>query len=96
MTKYEVAQRLRDARLAAGLSRSEVAKTINRTAKAARWRAVIYSVSVTGILIGFFLYDVLNPAVGWLRRHKNSARLQPCGTKGKEREMRNLLPPIIS
>ena len=24
--------------------------------------------------------------------HKNSARLQPCGTKGKEREMRNLLP----
>ena len=27
-----------------------------------------YSVSVTGILIGCFLYDVLNPAVGWLRR----------------------------
>ena len=24
--------------------------------------------------------------------HKNSARLQPCGTKEKEREMRNLLP----
>ena len=24
--------------------------------------------SVTGILIGCFLYDVLNPAVGWLRR----------------------------
>ena len=23
---------------------------------------------------------------------KNSARRQPCGTKGKEREMRNLLP----
>ena len=46
MTKYEVAQRLRDARLAAGA----------------------YSVSVTGILIGCFLYDVLNPAVGWLRR----------------------------
>ena len=50
MTKYEVAQHLRDARLAAGLSRSEVAKTINRTAKAARWWAVIYSVSVTGII----------------------------------------------
>ena len=33
MTKYEVAQRLRDARLAAGLSRSEVAKTINRSIK---------------------------------------------------------------
>ena len=27
--------------------------------------------------------------------HKNSARLQPCGTKEKEREMRNLFPPII-
>lgn len=24
--------------------------------------------SVTGILIGCFLYDVLNPTVGWLRR----------------------------
>ena len=36
-------------------------------------------------------------AVGWLRRHKNSARRQPCGTnrKEKEREMRNLFPPII-
>ena len=45
---------------------------------------------------GGHIYDVLNPAVGWLRRHKNSARLQPCGTKGKEREMRNLFPPIIS
>ena len=56
MTKYEVAQRLRDARLAAGLSRSEVAKTINRTAKAARWWAVIYSVSVTGLLIGGGVY----------------------------------------
>lgn len=32
-------------------------------------RAVIYSVSVTGILIGFSLYDMLNPTVGWLRRH---------------------------
>ena len=74
MTKYEVAQRLRDARLAAGLSRSEVAKTINRTAKAARWWAVIYSVSVTGILIGFSLYDVLNPAMGWLRQHAEAAQ----------------------
>ena len=27
--------------------------------------------------------------------HKNSARRQPCGTKEKEREMRNLFPPII-
>ena len=74
MTKYEVAQRLRDARLAAGLSRSEVAKTINRTAKAARWWAVIYSVSVTGILIGFSLYDVLSPAAGWLRQHAEAAQ----------------------
>ena len=31
-------------------------------------RAVIYSVSVTGLLIGGYIYDVLNPAVGWLRR----------------------------
>lgn len=31
-------------------------------------RAVVYSVSVTGILIGLFLFDVLNPAVGWFQR----------------------------
>lgn len=36
--------------------------------KGRRWWAGAYSVSVTGILIGCFLYDVLNPTVGWLRR----------------------------
>ena len=41
-----------------------------RIQQLSKWlrRAVIYSVSVTGILIGGFLYDVLNPTVGWLRR----------------------------
>lgn len=40
---------------------------IHQLSRWLRW-AVIYSVSVTGILIGLFLYDVLNPAVGWFRR----------------------------
>lgn len=31
-------------------------------------RAVVYSVSITGILVGLFLYDALNPTVGWFRR----------------------------
>ena len=31
-------------------------------------RAVIYSVSITGILVGLFLYDALNPTVGWFQR----------------------------
>ena len=37
----------------------------------------------------------LTPPWDGLGGHKNSARLQPCGTKEKEREMRNLFPPII-
>lgn len=47
-----------------------LAEKDGRIQQLGKWlrRAVIYSVSVTGILIGFFLYDVLNPAVGWLRR----------------------------
>ena len=41
-----------------------------RIQQLSKWlrRAVIYSVSVTGILIGGCIYDVLNPTVGWLRR----------------------------
>lgn len=41
-----------------------------RIQQLSKWlrRAVIYSVSVTGILIGGCIYDVLNPAVGWLRQ----------------------------
>lgn len=47
-----------------------LAEKDRRIQQLSKWlrRAVIYSVSVTGILIGFSLYDVLNPAVGWLRR----------------------------
>lgn len=40
---------------------------IHQLSRWLRW-VVIYSVSVTGILIGLFLFDVLNPAVGWFRR----------------------------
>lgn len=48
-----------------------LAEKDGRIRQLSRWlrRAVVYSVSVTGILMGLFLYDVLNPAVGWLRRH---------------------------
>ncbi len=46
---------------------TEKDRRIRQLSRWLRW-AVIYSVSVTGILIGLFLYDVLNPAVGWLRR----------------------------
>lgn len=48
-----------------------LAEKDRRIQQLGKWlrRAVIYSVSVTGILMGLFLYDVLNPAVGWLRRH---------------------------
>lgn len=51
-----------------------------RIQQLSKWlrRAVIYSVSVTGILIGFSLYDVLNPTVGWLRQHAEAAQ----GMKG--------------
>ncbi len=47
-----------------------LAEKDGRIRQLSRWlrRTVIYSVSVTGILMGLFLYDVLNPAVGWLRR----------------------------
>lgn len=44
---------------------------IQQLGKWLRW-AVIYSVSVTGILVGLFLYDVLNPAVGWFQRQMAS------------------------
>lgn len=40
---------------------------IRQLGKWLRW-SVIYSVSITGILVGLFLYDVLNPAVGWFQR----------------------------
>lgn len=52
---------------------TEKDRRIQHLGKWLRW-AVIYSVSVTGILIGFSLYDVLNPAVGWLRRHAEAAQ----------------------
>lgn len=47
-----------------------LAEKDRRIQQLGKWlrRAVIYSVSATGILIGGFLYDVLNPTVGWLRR----------------------------
>ena len=46
---------------------AEKDRRIQHLGKWLRW-AVVYSVSVTGILIGLFLCDVLSPAVGWLRR----------------------------
>lgn len=46
---------------------AEKDRRIQQLSKWLRW-AVIYSVSVTGLLIGGCIYDVLNPAVGWLRR----------------------------
>lgn len=52
---------------------AEKDRRIQHLGKWLRW-AVVYSVSVTGILIGLFLCDVLNPAVGWLRRHAEAAR----------------------
>lgn len=57
-----------------------LAEKDRRIQQLGKWlrRAVIYSVSVTGILIGFSLYDVLNPAVGWLRQHAEAAQ----GIKG--------------
>lgn len=47
-----------------------LAEKDRRIQQLSKWlrRAVIYSVSVTGLLIGGCIYDVLNPAVGWLRR----------------------------
>lgn len=47
-----------------------LAEKDRRIQQLSKWlrRAVIYSVSVTGILIGGCIYDVLNPTVGWLRR----------------------------
>lgn len=57
-----------------------LAEKDRRIRQLSRWlrRTVIYSVSVTGILIGFSLYDLLNPAVGWLRQHAEAAQ----GMKG--------------
>lgn len=57
-----------------------LAEKDRRIQQLGKWlrRAVIYSVSVTGILIGFSLYDVLNPTVGWLRQHVEAAQ----GMKG--------------
>lgn len=52
---------------------AEKDRRIQHLGKWLRW-AVVYSVSVTGILIGLFLCDVLNPAVGWLRQHAETAR----------------------
>lgn len=56
---------------------AEKDRRIQQLGKWLRW-AVVYSVSVTGILIGLFLCDVLNPAVGWLRQHAEAAQ----GMKG--------------
>lgn len=57
-----------------------LAEKDRRIQQLGKWlrRAVIYSVGVTGILIGFSLYDVLNPTVGWLRQHAEAAQ----GMKG--------------
>lgn len=52
---------------------AEKDRRIQQLSKWLRW-AVIYSVSVTGILIGFSLYDVLSPAAGWLRQHAEAAQ----------------------
>ena len=52
---------------------AEKDRRIQHLGKWLRW-AVIYSVSVTGILIGFSLYDVLSPAAGWLRQHAEAAQ----------------------
>lgn len=52
---------------------AEKDRRIQHLGKWLRW-AVVYSVSVTGILIGLFLCDVLNPAAGWLRRHAEAAQ----------------------
>ena len=52
---------------------AEKDRRIQQLGKWLRW-AVIYSVSVTGILIGFSLYDVLSPAAGWLRQHAEAAQ----------------------
>ncbi len=46
---------------------AEKDRRIQHLGKWLRW-AVVYSVSVTGILIGLFLCDVLNPTVGWFQR----------------------------
>lgn len=47
-----------------------LAEKDRRIQQLGKWlrRAVIYSVSITGILVGLFLYDALNPTVGWFRR----------------------------
>lgn len=52
---------------------AEKDRRIQHLGKWLRW-AMIYSVSVTGILIGLFLCDVLNPAVGWLKQHAEAAQ----------------------
>lgn len=47
-----------------------LAEKDRRIQQLGRWlrRAVVYSVSITGILVGLFLYDALNPTVGWFQR----------------------------
>lgn len=47
-----------------------LAEKDRRIQQLGKWlrRAVIYSVSITGILVGLFLYDALNPTVGWFQR----------------------------
>lgn len=47
-----------------------LAEKDRRIQQLGKWlrRAVVYSVSITGILVGLFLYDALNPTVGWFRR----------------------------
>lgn len=47
-----------------------LAEKDRRIQQLGKWlrRAVVYSVSITGILVGLFLYDALNPTVGWFQR----------------------------
>ena len=69
---YEERQRRQEAYNAAmadarGKLLAEKDTRIRQLGKWLRW-AVIYSISITGILVGLFLYDALNPTVGWFQR----------------------------
>lgn len=74
-----------------------LAEKDRRIQQLSKWlrRAVIYSVSVTGLLIGGVYTTCLTPPWDGSGGHKNSARLQPCGTKEMEREMRISRPYYI-
>ncbi len=42
---------------------------------------VVYSVSVTSIFVGLFVFDILNPSVGWFRRQIESMQSNFTGWK---------------